>query len=1041
MKRYFFSVISVCFLVVWAIPALASDLQLTPAEQSWLRAHPDIRLGVDPDYAPFESIEGGVYVGLAADYVSLVSKKLGLSLVPVPDLTWKEVMALAEQGELDLFPAVVQTPERNELWLFAKPHMAYSTVIFTRDDYWNVFGLADFAGKKVAVVRGYAILDFIRSAHPHLDIVLVDSVDMGLRQLEAGRVSAFVNDIATGVSAIQKMNLKNLKIAAYTDLKDKGLGFAVRKDWPELVAMIDKVLASITPEEHAAIHNRWIKVESFSPWQHWARWLFIGLAMVAVSLLAFTGWIYLLRKQVASRTTKLQASEAWTVAILDTASNPIITIDEDETVLSFNLGAERSFAYSAEEIIGQKVKILLPDLYEKYEDEFATSFFAKDDAHLIDMDREIDARRKNGTIFPIHLSVGEMIVSGKRMFVIILVDLSVQKQRNLELELARDAAEAAMEAKAIFLANMSHEIRTPMNAILGFLAIVLESSSLPADLRKHIVTAHGSAESLLVIINDVLDVSKFDSGRMELVFSVFHLPRTIGKALQTLYMPAQEKELNIHLNYDEDLPYCFLGDSVRLRQVIINLVANAIKFTEEGSITIEVKGTSGEDDLLLFTVVDTGIGIRPEQVARIFEPFTQADDSSTRNIGGTGLGLAICKEIVDLMGGRIWVESEKGKGSSFNFMVPLPRAECIKDCPKAGRPAETGDDCPKLAELSERAEPVSRKIFRILLAEDMKDNAELAQFRLEQQGHIVTHVWNGLEAVEAFQRDEFDLIFMDVQMPVLDGHSATRQIRKIERGAGGYIPIFALTASVMREDREKCIAAGMDVIIGKPIDFQFLFAKMEEIVSEGVGVVQRGWIDFSPVMAVAAVEQGLLTWANSVVYAGTLIDFSEAHLGDASTLQQLFQQNDIRGMQCLIHTLKGVAENLALSDLVKIISDVDSSLLMDDRERTTLLLLDLKEALKNVVVATGQLALAGEGAVQPVKKEDLKKIGDLLAELLVQLEEDNPAVVEPLVAELSQYLSQNDLLLLQKNIDDFEFVRAKLQVRKLADMLAIKLEV
>ncbi len=465
-----------------------------------------------------------------------------------------------------------------------------------------------------------------------------------------------------------------------------------------------------------------------------------------------------------------------------------------------------------------------------------------------------------------------------------------------QLELARQAADAANQAKSTFLANMSHEIRTPLSAVLGYAELVLEPDQTPSDRHDCLQIIRRSAKHLLELINDILDLSKIEAGRMTVESIPCNPAQMITEVVSMIRPRAQEKGVALNLHFDGPFPEHIKTDPLRLRQVLMNLLGNAIKFTTDGDITVraDCSRNDGGNGVLRIRVTDTGIGMTSEQIAQVFRPFTQADETTTRKFGGTGLGLTISKRLAEMLGGDITISSAVGEGSTFTITVAagdLSDAHWIHGLSEAtfANPAEPS------------ASAVACLRGRILLAEDGKDNQRLISTHLRKAGAEVVLVDNGHDAVRKVEAESFDLVLMDMQMPVMDGYDAAREIRR----RGLTIPIIALTAHAMSGDREKCIAAGCTDYLTKPIEKSQLLWTIASHLSDQPAAQIRPPSPPPGASAPAAAEVLKSDFADDADMRQLVDDFVRELPQQVSRVVELLEQNRLEELHRLVHQLKG----------------------------------------------------------------------------------------------------------------------------------------
>ena len=957
---------------------------LTADERAWLDAHPVIRVFQDPDWPPIQFADGqGNPTGMSEDYVALIEQRLGRKFEPVLHLSWQEGYARMKRGEIDMTLMVSETPERLEFWAFTKPYINIPVVVATHQDVTYISDMHQLDGKRVAVVDGYAVVEWISKDFPEVRLVKVRSSLEGLKKLERGEVDAFIDNLLIIGYHQTRRDVFNLKIAGGTPYSNP-LRMAVRKDWEPFAAILQKALDSITEAERAEIYNRWLPIRYEHGFDYTLFWKILGV--FAVILLALGFWN---RKQVreinARKRAELALRENEEIFRSFMEYSPIYVFFKDENIRATRLSKnyEKMFGKPLAELLGKSMDDLFPS-------EIAKKIVADDRKVLqegipISAEEELNGRTYNTIKFPIMLDgkprylagfaiditerersnaigkiqaeralallelprvaetmdeaafmqrgqeLAEQLTGSEIAFIHFVnddgktIELVTWSRRTLEsyctaahekhypvdkagiwadalrthapvvcndyanaqnkrglpsghahlerfisvpviengkvvmltgvgnksepytdidvesvqlisneiwrivqrsrseielehhrqhleelvasrtkdLEAAKLEAESATRAKSAFLANMSHEIRTPMNGIVG-MANIMRREGVSPEQAQRLDVIDASAQHLLSVINDILDLSKIEAGKFsfeEAPVVVSSLMSNVGNILSER---AQAKGIRLLIE-TAHIPHHLLGDPTRLQQALLNYATNAVKFTEQGSVTIRVllEDEITEAVRLRFEVQDTGAGISPEAIPRLFSAFEQADNSMNRKYGGTGLGLAITRRLAELMGGEAGVESTPEVGSTFWFTVQLKKTREVV--------------VPQVAACDAEAEIEQRYAgLRILVADDEPVNAEVARLQLEAVGLLVDTAEDGAEAVAFTQKNNYAVILMDMQMPKLNGLEATQKIRQLF--AYQHTPIIAMTANAFVEDKVLCIEAGMNDFLVKPFN-------------------------------------------------------------------------------------------------------------------------------------------------------------------------------------------------------------------------------
>ena len=684
----------------------------------------------------------------------------------------------------------------------------------------------------------------------------------------------------------------------------------------------------------------------------------ITVDMTGRKVLNPAGTIEYLEGFIEDITARKQAERAlrFTQFAVDHMIDSAIWTGTDGNLVYVNDAASQTLGYTKEELLTMNMRDLVPGFERRKADDWE-QIRARGERRF-----ECLHRRKNGDLFPAEVTVNYVAFEGVEYACGVVRDITERKHAEEKLMVAKSQAEAANQAKSEFLANMSHEIRTPMNAIVGLSQLALKTELTPKQ-NDYLAKIHTSACGLLGLINDILDFSKIEAGKLDIEQIPFRLDQVIHRLMSTVGIQVEEKGLAVRWELPPEAPVDLVGDPLRLGQVLLNLVSNAIKFTERGHVVISVElvGRMEGQVRLKFSVCDTGMGITTEQQARLFQAFTQVDGSTTRKHGGTGLGLAISQQLVKQMGGNIEVESTPRVGSRFSFILPLGLTTGTTE----GR-RETPDVKSSSESVNIATAPSKLTGARVLLVEDNEINQQVAREILEGLGVAVITAVNGQNAVNLLAEGgtHFDAVLMDVQMPGMDGYEATRIIRSRLKLMA--LPIIAMTAHALDSDRKKCLAADMNDHLAKPIDEGLVFATLSRWITPCKSPVLAPVPAHAPAggspPAFPASLPGIdLTAALERVSGkhelllSLLHEFHRTSLREMSQLRTALERGEIKGARALAHSIRGMAAMLSIPALAAVAAEFEKQLIPGNEANFPRGMQELERALNTVLAGLAHL--------------------------------------------------------------------------------------
>jgi len=734
-----------------------------------------------------------------------IKEKYNLPIKLIPTKTWSESITKAKNKECDILSAVAITKERKEYLKFTDHYLKFPQVIATQSNQPFIDDFNSIINKKIGVVKNSAVASLLKQKYPNINLVDLKNVTEGLYKVSSGELYGFVNTSASVSYYIQKTGLTNIKIASKVGI-DYFIRIAVRDDEPVLLDILNNAINDLDKKTVQDIKDRWLKVKVQNIVDYSIVYqlltLFISILLVVIY------WNRRLKKEVQDK-EKLQKELDKLSQVVEQSQVSIMITDTEGVIEYVNPYFELSCGYSQDELIGQNPRILKSG----YQDDN----FYKNIWHLITNGAtwhgEISNKKKDGTIYWESAVIAPIFDKENKIksFTAIKEDITQKVKDRETIQLAQENAIKANNAKSEFLAKMSHEIRTPMNAVLGMLYL-LEKTDISDIQENYIKKAGHAANALLSLINDILDFSKIEAGKLDIKEDEFLFSEMINNVLSVLSHQAEEKNIELLVNYDSTIPQYLISDQLRIGQVLNNLISNAIKFTKDGEILVSTKLIQKTKDRvdILFCIRDNGIGISKDKQNKLFKEFSQVDDSQTRSFQGTGLGLAISKKLTKLLGGDIWLEDSKENfGSTFCFSIKS-----------------------KISHKTKKIEVESQKNIKglkILIIDDNQNAIEVLQTMLESFHYQVDSCLSGKEAIELVKTNRYDMIFLDFKMEPLNGLETFKQMKNdLLKHNTKSVLVTAYSNEIIEDEIEEL---KIDGYLSKPISPSTLFDKIVEIYS------------------------------------------------------------------------------------------------------------------------------------------------------------------------------------------------------------------
>lgn len=890
-------------------------LHFSTSEQRWMDKNPTVKVVINENFLPLTFLdEQGRFRGISADVLTKISLRTGLKFSIQRGGTVENLISQVSDGDADMLAAITPSSEREGKLRFSRPYLTNPFVLVTRSKDNGPKVLEDMQGKRLALIRGNVLNEYITEHYPNITLVMADNASEAMEMVAEGGVYGAVNTLISASYMIARQYRNRLEITTTVSTLPARVAFATARGSLELYSILDKALLSIPPEEMDEITSRWRNevVVDDSYWLRNRTVILQGFALAAALLLIAIGWIAYLRVLIRKRRQAeiaLNDQLEFMHVLIDGTPHPIYVRDNQGRLLICNAGYLEVFGVEREAVIGKTVVDgVLSSVSEaqSFQDDYM-EVMRKGIPRV--QDRSLSMPGKTLTIYhwmlPYRGSAGEVngMIGG-------WIDISERQRLVEELQEAKTDADDANRAKTTFLATMSHEIRTPMNAVIGMLELAMKKAEQGVMDRFAIEVASGAAHGLLDLIGDILDVARIESGRLSLSPERANLRELLESVFRIFEGLARQKSLQLLLDIDADANCDVLIDPLRFKQIVSNLLSNAIKFTSKGQVRLSVRAEADKVDNrlgILLRVEDSGSGISQDDQQRLFNPFTQASNNDQSARSGSGLGLVISRTLCEMMGGQLHLISELGKGTRVQATLSFSVLEAISE-----------------PLLSEDDHPTSVRQLNILIVDDYPANRLLLSQQLNYLGHRVKDAEDGAHGLRAWRSEHFDVVITDCNMPIMNGYELTRAIRAEEAVQGRERGlILGFTANAQPEEKDRCAAAGMDDCLFKPISLRDLSIRLASASPDSqVPTFEAADGESDGEIDLTSLEQ--LTRGNRESVKSLLDDLAKSNDDDMARLIRLFTERDLVQLADLAHRVKGGARIIKAKALIQCCEHLES---------------------------------------------------------------------------------------------------------------------